>query len=364
MPASEARIRANLENSKRSTGPRTQEGKERSRRNSLKHGMTGGGIVLVEEDEAEVARRIEEFEEDLQPRGRVARYLTRRAAVLSVRVERCEQQEAAALSEKARNAGVAFDDARMAEVEKLYDWIAASPATNARRLRQSPEGVDLLIRVFLELMLDLVHPTHHRWSYSHCQRVDNMMGRRPEDFPISRVGVFSKVLWDDLSYLEPGEAEGMTEADRRSWAAEGIAAIIEAEVEALRTLRDGFDSEAVDLDRAGAGTRALFDPSKEAILARRYEAAAERGFYRALREFREFQAAAVDSPRAEPARDDPGTRGSLASCFRSGSDPVGDDESAGSSLPAGRFSVNSGGLAGSGPAPIGRRGRSVPVSGP
>jgi hypothetical protein len=35
-----------------------------------------------------------------------------------------------------------------------------------------------------------------------------------------------------------------------------------------------------------AGCRAMFDPSKEAALARRYEAAAERGFFRALKELR------------------------------------------------------------------------------
>jgi hypothetical protein len=49
MPASEAQILANQANAKLSTGPKSEAGKERSRRNSLKHGMTGGGVVLPEE---------------------------------------------------------------------------------------------------------------------------------------------------------------------------------------------------------------------------------------------------------------------------------------------------------------------------
>ncbi len=57
MPASEAQIRANRENAARSTGPKTDEGKERSRANALKHGLTGGGIVLPEADAAEVEAR-------------------------------------------------------------------------------------------------------------------------------------------------------------------------------------------------------------------------------------------------------------------------------------------------------------------
>src|SRR5947199_141090 len=57
MPASEARILANQANAKLSTGPRTAEGKERSRANALKHGLTGAGVVLPEADAAEVERR-------------------------------------------------------------------------------------------------------------------------------------------------------------------------------------------------------------------------------------------------------------------------------------------------------------------
>ena len=49
--------------------------------------------------------------------------------------------------------------------------------------------------------------------------------------------------------------------------------------------------------RAEAGDRALFDPSKEATLARRYEAAAERGFFKALKELR-HRAAEAEAPPA------------------------------------------------------------------
>ena len=50
MAISEAMRRANRANALRSTGPRTAEGKARSRLNAAKHGLTGRGAVLPQED--------------------------------------------------------------------------------------------------------------------------------------------------------------------------------------------------------------------------------------------------------------------------------------------------------------------------
>ena len=49
---------------------------------------------------------------------------------------------------------------------------------------------------------------------------------------------------------------------------------------------EGVDEATAARLRAQAGKRALFDPSKEATLARRYEAEARRGFLRSLKELR------------------------------------------------------------------------------
>ncbi len=108
MPTSEARIRANQANSAKSTGPKTVEGKQQSRRNALKHGLTGAGVVLPNEDVAEVERRFEAFRDDLQPSGEVGEVLARRAAFLSVRLERCVSEETARLSGRIRQADADF----------------------------------------------------------------------------------------------------------------------------------------------------------------------------------------------------------------------------------------------------------------
>jgi hypothetical protein len=186
MSTSQARILANQANAQKSTGPKTPEGKERSRQNSFKHGMTGAGIVLPNEDLAEVERKFTAYQEDLKPSTELGRDLARRAAVCSVRMDRAVSQETAALSARVRQAEADFD---------------------------APEGLD--------------------------------------------------------------------------------------------------EATAAQL-RAEAGARAMFDPSKEASLARQYEAAAERGLFRALKELRLLEKAAQ---AAQPVVDDAMLEETLASLF-------------------------------------------------
>lgn len=64
-----------------------------------------------------------------------------------------------------------------------------------------------------------------------------------------------------------------------------------------------------DRHRSEAANLALFDLSKEACLARKYEAVAERGFFRALKELRRLRAPEGPSPAVEEAAR---TRASLA----------------------------------------------------
>jgi hypothetical protein len=186
MPTSEARVQANQKNAAHSTGPKTEAGKERSRQNSLKHGLTGAGVVLIEADAAEVERRTLKFADELMAVGEVGQAVVRRAALNSVRMERGADQQAASLTQRVR------------QVEA--DFVA-------------PEGVD------------------------------------------------------------------------------------EAEAAQLR-------AEAVRI--------AMFDPSKEATLARQYEAAAERGFFRAIKQLRQME---LQVEELLKANDDDATHNEMMGSF-------------------------------------------------
>src|SRR5947209_1137957 len=102
--ATERQILANQRNAQKSTGPRTAAGKARSRRNGLKHGLAGQGIVLKKQDERQIARRIAEWSEKLAPVDSLEEYLVERAVVSSIRTQRCVKMELTELARRRRRA--------------------------------------------------------------------------------------------------------------------------------------------------------------------------------------------------------------------------------------------------------------------
>ena len=302
MIVSEARLAANRANAQKSTGPKTDEGKERSRSNSYKHGMTGAGVVLDGEDAAAVERRFAGFQEVYHPETEAGRGLVRRAALLSVRLERSAVQEAAAISAKIRAAGPDFDEAREAEVDQLFRDLAEAPAGSVRCLLRMPEGVDRMARTWRALREDLTAGDGSRWGGDHALMAIRLTGRDPGGFGVPRAEALARAFAGDPSLLAADDGAGLDPEGRREWARAGLAALIDAEVAKLEAHRATLDLGAIAADRARAADRALFDPSKAAELARKYEAAAERGMYRALKEMRAIEAeAARSAPAPAPA---------------------------------------------------------------
>jgi hypothetical protein len=68
---STARAEASRANGRLSRGPTSAEGKERSRRNGCKDGLTGAGTVLPPDAAEEVERREAEFARDFRPATRL-----------------------------------------------------------------------------------------------------------------------------------------------------------------------------------------------------------------------------------------------------------------------------------------------------
>jgi hypothetical protein len=101
MPATEAQIRTAKENGAKSKGPTSAEGKDISKKNSYKHGLTAT-VVLPEREAAEVKRRFAAFVDELKPTGEVGAALALHAARMAVRMERCAEHENAMLTDRVR----------------------------------------------------------------------------------------------------------------------------------------------------------------------------------------------------------------------------------------------------------------------
>jgi hypothetical protein len=298
MAISAARLLANRKNAMRSTGPKTSEGKAKSRQNSFKHGLTGHGVVVPPEQAAEVARRIETLEEDLQPSGEAGRILLRRFAFLSVRLEKCEEFEMTVTAKHVRHAVEVFDDNRLTEVECLVMQLPADPMTMARRLQYSPEGIDWLIGHWGELREDLMIRDRPAWTLNHWSRFEQCLGRPGGNVRLSRPYALSQAVSGYFAYLEAGDGEGLSDPERIEWARNELASIMDVEVARLKEVKAKLNPKLIEQDRLEAPGRALFDPSPEMNLARKYEASTERAMYKALNQFYEVELAALESDPA------------------------------------------------------------------
>lgn len=93
------------------------------------------------------------------------------------------------------------------------------------------------------------------------------------------------MLGDD-SQLKSVETTHLDPSAKRLWAADRLARLIDDEVDQLRDHQATLPAPAPCISPTAANL-ALFDPSAEANLARRYEATTERALFRTLKEIRQ-----------------------------------------------------------------------------
>ena len=94
---SDAKIEANRRNARKSTGPKTERGKERARLNSLRHGLTAKQLIAEDEDFEHFARFNAELRETLAPGDAVEEQLVECIVVSTWRLRRLWRAEVGAI---------------------------------------------------------------------------------------------------------------------------------------------------------------------------------------------------------------------------------------------------------------------------
>lgn len=288
MPSSPERIASNRANAARSTGPKTSEGKARSRGNALTHGLSGAGIAIPGEDAKVVEARFEALAEDLKARGERERILAHRAAFLALRLERCARYEAAVITDSIRFAGANFDDARKAAVEDALARLPAEPATSLRRLGRTPEGVEWLVGAWDRLLGDL--DDLGLFTFEHVVRAENLTGRRSDEMGLSRVAALTRAMSGDFRFIEPPGSptephDPARDRARSDQARADLRRLLLDGGDRARDLRAALPLDEIARSRDEAALRCLFNPSQGAATYRRYEAAAARELHDTLAQF-------------------------------------------------------------------------------
>src|SRR4029450_11145663 len=102
----EKQILANQQNAKHSTGPRTEAGKRRSRRNAIRHGLTAETVIDALEDAAHYKAFERAIKSDYSPQTAIESQLVSRLASLLWRLRRAVMIESGLLT---LQAGIARD---------------------------------------------------------------------------------------------------------------------------------------------------------------------------------------------------------------------------------------------------------------
>ena len=195
--ATAAQIEANRRNAQKSTGPKTERGKARARRNAITHGMTARTImpVLPQEDPKELEDRTQQAIAAMKPRNPLELDLVCRAVRLAGELDRAERVATAHLAHRVRMATRSGTDTVSAEElsrvhdlgSKLFFQAAIGPgysdstaddypAVIVRRLEESAEGCRWLLARWAEILNLLDREA--AWSDPEIVRFVGLLGKR------------------------------------------------------------------------------------------------------------------------------------------------------------------------------------------
>lgn len=289
---SEKQLLANRRNAVKSTGPRTEEGKARSRVNAARHGLAGAGIALPEGDRDKYARRLGKWSEQLGPRDDVEAYLVQSAALASVRLDRCMNGELALVDGK--------------RCETIASW---EQAQEVKRQAIIHEAQGQLHEALPELM---AFSTGCEWLMFEWEIFRNDLLAHGYLSQNSLTGTENLHSFGDFDEIKPLNERARAGGAGAEQAREELAQIIEAELDQLEALRDELwiEKEAPlvrqVLEEEG------FDASPRAALMRRYETSCRNDLHRSLRDLARIrkddilhshvsQPASAPVPQADPA---------------------------------------------------------------
>ena len=218
--ASAAQIKANQNNAKRSTGPRSAKGKCRARGNALKHGLRALTLIpgLTHEDPQQLRDKTLQLIAELQPGNQAELDQVCQAARLTLAIERADRFEMAHMNQRIRDAE--FERAQevnprlLEEIQELGRrllYISAAeevkfprqplwaddPRLLVAKLEASAEGCRWLLARWAEFRILLRHG--YRWNVGELLRFIRLQGKNVAEAVYDPMLNVLFVAWDVLA---------------------------------------------------------------------------------------------------------------------------------------------------------------------
>jgi hypothetical protein len=138
---SDRKIAANRENSKKSTGPKTDDGKSKSKSNALRHGFLSRGLALHRDAEVDEFRRLlRRLGRDRQPANFLEELLVDEAAALMWKLRESGAMVDQALLSRRKASRIAIE--AFASRQEDFGGHGPTNAFDAEKLSRYSEGLD------------------------------------------------------------------------------------------------------------------------------------------------------------------------------------------------------------------------------
>ena len=218
--ASAAQIKANQNNAKRSTGPKSAKGKWRARENALKHGLRALTLIpgLTHEDPQQLRAKTLQLIDELQPGNQAELDQVCQAARLTLAIERADRFEMAHMNQRIRDAeherAQEVNPRLLEEIQELGRrllYISAAeevkfprqplwaddPRLLVAKLEASAEGCRWLLARWAEFRILLRHG--YRWNVGELLRFIRLQGKNVAESVYDPMLNVLFVAWDVLA---------------------------------------------------------------------------------------------------------------------------------------------------------------------
>jgi hypothetical protein len=299
------RAEINRENARNSTGPKTDEGKDASRRNSTKHGLTAKVLTLPGENSEDIQEQADAWIEALQPASHDEDVLVDQIALGALKLQRIAKAETEIIAEQVRGAEGQWEVENGDKLLALIKLMRKEPARAVLRLRQFAAGVTWLIGRWDDLKK--AFESFDCWDgvplIEEAIRLSGFDPDRLDEESLDAFGFACRAVACDVENKnDPGQLGLLRKRPNVRWygifgdaeftpeeAREGIRKRIEENLEELQARAESLQ-EAEQASREGAKVRACVPadtPSNRLFL--RYAKSTENGFDRAIKTLAKLQ---------------------------------------------------------------------------